>query len=158
MFYKFLFLFLCFEINLIAQQFNVKIIPDTGNKSIYGVIIKIKADSAIKSALGNATLRFNYDNQKLFFPHHPVKGKDFNFEGVDSKKYLCSVTSPTLNTISINIFYERGKPILISDSLYELVRIYFKKQSNGSYYKLEHFKPEFFSPSSPIAWDIKVDF
>ena len=158
MLYKMLLLFFCFGINLTAQHFTINILPINGSDINYDLVVKIKADSATKSALGNATLRFNFDDEKLYFPRHPIEGSDFSFDAFKSKQYLCTVTKPTYNTISVNIFYKRGNPLFISESSTELVRIKFKKQLSGADLKFDHFKSEFFSPNSSKPWKIDVTF
>ena len=158
MLYKMFLLVFCFGINLAAQHVTINILPINGSDINYGLVVKIKADSATKSALGNATLRFNFDDEKLFFPRHPSKGFDFSFDGFKSKQYSCTVTKPTYNTISVNIFYKRGNPLVISDSSTELVRIKFKKQFSGADIKFDHFISEFFSRNCHNSWKIKIVF
>jgi len=156
--HKVILIFIFFGINLFAQNFSIKLLRVKKNEIVYSLIIKIKADSATKSPLGNATLRFSFDNDKLFFPLHPSKGYDYSFAMINPKQYSCTVTKPTLNTISINIYYKRGHPLIISDSLVELVKLNFRKQFVGVELKYDHFISEFFSPNSSKPWNVNIVF
>jgi len=155
--YKIIILLLQFEINIIAQQYEVKLNSITNNDTVLSIAIQIKSDSKVESLLGNATIRFSYDQNKLIFPDQSIIGKDYNFICVNSKHYLCSVTKPSSNTISVNIYYRQDNPVIITEEFSEIARIKFKKKYKDANYKFDHFNAEIFSPNDSKPWNVVVN-
>ena len=108
-----------------------------------------------ESDLGNATIRFSYNPRELSFPNVPSKGSDYTFNLDSSGHYLYSVTKPEPGKISVNIYFKRGVPQIITNKYYDLVSIRFVKRIEKENLKLNTYTVEIFSPNMQKPWQLK---
>lgn len=148
-----LFIFLFFiTIELSAQEYTLKAVPIVNNDSELTMQIKIKMYKLKEYNLGNATIRFSYNNNELNFPNIPTKGVDYNFDLNNSGQYSCSVSKPEKDEISVNIYFKEGIPQAISNKYFNIVSINFSKKKRNVDLNLKTCSVEIFSPRKSKKW------
>ena len=154
---KFFIFVLFFTANLSAQQYIIRAIPIiTNNDSAYTIRVQIKMGKSEETNLGNATMRFSYDSHELTYPNLPTKGIDYAFNLKNTGQYLCSVTKPEPGKISINIYFKKGVPQIITNKYYNLVTIKFNKKKEFANFKINKYTAEIFSPNKQKPWQLKI--
>ncbi len=151
---KFLLFILIYAVNLSAQQYGLRAVYETNSDSLYNVILQIKMEKSEELNLGNATIRFSYDANKLTFPDLPVEGIDYTFNLKGLGQYLCSITKPKKGEISVNIFFKKGSPKIITDKYYSFVSIKFCKKTEFGNFKINEYTAEIFSPNKQKPWQL----
>lgn len=156
MLYRLILLIYLLSAQIIAQSIDAKFNIVSNTDSVCKICIQIKAENNTASPLGNATFRFKYDSKNLIYPRTPRQGIDYRFMISNSMHYLCSVTRPYKNIISINIYYKAGETAKISQNTSNIVTITFKKKNSVKKIKFNPTLSEFYSPKSSKRWKIKV--
>ena len=149
---KFIIFVLIYSINLFAQEYALKAVSEDNNDTEFAVSVRIKMEKPEDSNLGNATIRFSYDPHELQFPDLPSEGIDYLFNLNSMKQYSCTVTKPEPGEISVNIYFKKGIPQVITNEYYNLVLIKFSKKIKSINYKLNADVAEIFSPNKQIPW------
>ncbi len=148
---------LCFIFIVSPFSFNQTVdgnfVVMTNNEVTYSVKVQIKLQSGSQN-LGNATIRFSFNNGDLSFPSPPVEGTDYLFHNFQGGDYSSSVSRPQANTVSINIAYIGGSGTTVNTSSIDVVTINFSTIDPLGNSNLIWGTRELFTISSATAWSL----
>ena len=147
----FLSLFCYNLINAQTIKGNLQIIQNNNSEIIINIQLGLEQGAA---ALGNAVIRFNFNNTALAYPQNPIKNTDYIIHNLDSSDYYSSVSLSSPGIASINIAQVGSNHLNLSTSLVDIATIYFKLDNPNDSLNIKPELLQFFSPASSDEWSI----
>jgi hypothetical protein len=136
----------------IAQTVDGNFVITTNNGTTYSVKVQIKLQSGSET-LGNATIRFSFNNSDLSFPASPSEGTDYSFHNFQGGGYSSSVSRPQTNVVSINIAWLSGGTDVTTGYI-DVATINFSTLDALGNSNLVWGTRELFSPGGSTQWTL----
>ena len=138
-------------VNAQTVKGNFQIIQSNNSEIMVNVQIGLQQGTA---NLGNAVIRFNFNNTALAFPQNPIKNTDYIIHNLDSSDYSSSVSLSSPGVASINIAQVGSNYFNLSSNYIDIATIYFKLNNPNDSLGIKTELLQFFSPASSNEWTI----
>ncbi len=138
-------------INAQTVNGNFQIIQNNNSEIVVNVQLNLNQSTA---ALGNAVIRFNFNDAALAFPKNPIENTDFFIHNLDSSNYYSSVSLSSPGVASINIAQVGANYLNLSTNYIDFATLYFKLNNPNDSLNIKPELLQFFSPASSDEWSI----